>query len=227
MEKKKSNRANLENKKGIVLEIGFIISLTLMLAAFEWRTSDNYLPVLQFNKSEVIEELLPVNTTQKKPLPPPPVPRPVYTINPVDNNDPVPDDFPVIDAGDNPDNPIPDYLPALPEDKPDPGEDTVFLVVEKMPEFPGGETELYRFLGKNVRYPQAAREVGISGTVNIGFVVEKDGSLSSMTVLRSPHELLSEEALRVMLLMPAWSPGEQRGKPVRVSFSIPFKFTLQ
>jgi protein TonB len=227
MEKKKSNRANLENKKGIVLEIGFIISLTLMLAAFEWRTSDNYLPVLQFNKSEVIEELLPVNTTQKKPLPPPPVPRPVYTINPVDNNDPVPDDFPKIDAGDNPDNPIPDYLPALPEDKPDPGEDTVFLVVEKMPEFPGGETELYRFLGKNVRYPQAAREVGISGTVNIGFVVEKDGSLSSLTILRSPHALLSEEALRVMSLMPAWSPGEQRGKQVRVSFSIPFKFTLQ
>jgi len=68
MEKKKSNRANLENKKGIFLEIGFIISLTLILAAFEWRTSDNYLPVLQFNKTEVIEELLPVNTTQKKSL---------------------------------------------------------------------------------------------------------------------------------------------------------------
>jgi len=146
MEKKKSNRANLENKKGIFLEIGFIISLTLILAAFEWRTSDNYLPDLQFNKTEVIEELLPVNTTQKKPLPPPPVPRPVYTINPVDNNDPVPDDFPVIDAGDTPDNPIPDYLPALPEDKPEPGEDTVFLVVEKMPEFPGGEAALYKFI---------------------------------------------------------------------------------
>jgi protein TonB len=148
-------------------------------------------------------------------------------INPVDDNDQVLDDFPMFDAGATPDMPIPDYLPALPEDKPDPGEDTVFLVVEKMPEFPGGETELYRFLGKNVRYPQAAREVGISGTVNIGFVVEKDGSLSSMTILRSPHAILSEEALRVMSLMPAWSPGEQRGKPVRVSFSIPFKFTLQ
>lgn len=227
MEKKKSNRANLENKKGIFLEIGFIIALALTLLAFEWESSDTSLTSLRSGIGIEIEELLPVNTVQTKPSTPPPPPRIYQPISIIDSDDPVPGEFIPFDVGASPGTPVPQYIPSLSEDKPDPGEDTVFLVVEKMPAFPGGEAELYRFLAKNVRYPKAAREAGISGTVNLGFVVEKDGRLSSLTVLRTPHGLLSDEALRVMSLMPSWSPGEQRGKPVRVSFSIPFKFTLQ
>jgi protein TonB len=227
MEKKKSNRANLENKRVIFLEIGFIITLTLILAAFEWRAPGRFIPILQSANPGEIEELVPLNTSQKKKLPPPPVPKPAYTINPVDNNDQVLDDFSVFDAGATPDMPIPDYLPAFSEDNPDPGEETIFLVVEKMPEFPGGEAELYRFLRENVSYPRGAKEAGISGVVYVGFVVEKDGSLSSFEVKRSPHPLLSEESLRVLSMMPAWNPGNQRGKAVRVSFSLPIRFTLQ
>ncbi len=227
MEKKKSSRASLENKRVIFLEIGLIVALSVLLLAFEWRFSDRSLSGMGSGNVIEIEEMLPVNTAHTKPLPPPPPPKPVYAINEVRNDDPVPEDFPVIDAGATSDTPIPDYFPSLPEEKAVPGEDTVFIVVEKMPEFPGGEAALYKFLRENIQYPRTAREAGISGIVYISFVVEKDGSLSSVAVLRSPHALLSEESLRVMALMPAWNPGHQRGKAVRVQFGLPFRFTLQ
>lgn len=226
METKKSNRVNLENKKAIFLELGFILTLSLLLAAFEWATDESSSVRRWSNEQVIIEDLIPLNTVQPKPLQPPPIPKPVLKINSVPNDDPAPDDFPVIDAGITPDMPVPVYL-RLPEDKPDVDDDTVFLVVEKMPEFPGGEPALYKFIRDNVAYPKAAKEAGIQGTVYVGFVIEKDGSISSLTIQRSPSDLLSEESVRVMSLMPRWSPGEQRGKPVRVSYSLPFKYTLQ
>jgi protein TonB len=226
MEKKKSNRTNLENKRVIFLEFGFILSLTSLLVAFEWQSPESSMINLHSGISNEIEELLPVNTVQPKPLPPTP-PKICHKITIVETNDPVPSDFIPFDVSASDDTPVPDYIPALPEDKPAPGEDTIFLVVEKMPEFPGGEAELYRFLRENVSYPRAAKEACISGVVYVGFVVEKDGSLSSFEVKRSPHPLLSKESLRVLSMMPAWNPGNQRGKAVRVSFGLPIRFTLQ
>jgi protein TonB len=99
--------------------------------------------------------------------------------------------------------------------------------VEKNPEFPGGLPALYEYLRNNIVYPKIAREVNIQGTVYLSFVVEKDGSLSNIQIIRSPDQLLSDEAFRVVSAMPDWSPGLQRSKPVRVSFSLPIRFTLQ
>ncbi len=101
----------------------------------------------------------------------------------------------------------------------------VFTVVENNPQFPGGEKARQKYLQENIYYPKEAREKGIEGIVYITFIVEKDGSISNVEVLRG-HELLAEEAIRVVKAMPRWQPGTQRGKPVRVQFNMPVRFSL-
>ncbi|MFZ4401250.1 MAG: energy transducer TonB [Bacteroidales bacterium] len=102
----------------------------------------------------------------------------------------------------------------------------VFTIVEKAPEFPGGDKARVKFLIKNLVYPKTARETGIEGTVFISFVVETDGSISHSKVIRGIGGGCDEEAIRVIKLMPKWEPGKQSGKNVRVQFNMPFKFTL-
>ena len=104
--------------------------------------------------------------------------------------------------------------------------DEVCLSAEKYPEFPGGTTALFDFINKNVKYPKSARDKGIEGRVFVQFVVEKDGSLSSFTVLRGVSDELNAEAIRVLKAMPKWKPGMNDGKPVRVQFTMPFNFKL-
>ena len=103
----------------------------------------------------------------------------------------------------------------------------VYDIVEQMPEFPGGEQELGKFIGTNVRYPVKAQELGISGNVYVRFIINKDGSLSNIYVSRSVHPLLDAEALRVIRMMPKWIPGRQNGEPVRLKGNIPINFILQ
>jgi len=102
----------------------------------------------------------------------------------------------------------------------------VFTVVEEIPQFPGGDDARVKFLSENIIYPEKARENQIQGTAYITFVVNQDGSIVDVRSLASPDRSLEEEAIRVVKLMPKWIPGKQRGKPVRVQFSMPIKFTL-
>ena len=104
--------------------------------------------------------------------------------------------------------------------------DEIFQVVEEMPVFPGGETKLLEYISNNIQYPQVARETGIQGRVFIGFVVEPDGSISNVKLLRGIGGGCDEEAIRVVKSMPKWKPGKQRGKVVRVSYQIPISFKL-
>jgi protein TonB len=106
-------------------------------------------------------------------------------------------------------------------------EQQVFVVVEEMPEFPGGELALRTFLGKAVVYPRVAQENGIQGKVFVTFVVNKDGSVSNAKITRGVDPSLDAEALRVVSTLPKWKPGKQRGFPVRVSFTVPISFKLQ
>jgi TonB family protein len=105
-------------------------------------------------------------------------------------------------------------------------EEEIFTIVEKMPEFRGGENSLIEFLKKNIRYPEDAKDLGISGTVYATFIVGTDGIIKDMKVLRGVHPLLDEEAIRVIKKMPFWKPGIQKGKPVNVSYVLPINFTL-
>ncbi len=104
--------------------------------------------------------------------------------------------------------------------------DHVFAVVEKMPEFPGGKNALMRYLGSNIKYPEAARKAGVQGMVHVTYIVEKDGTISELKINRGIGEGCDEEALRVISMMPKWKPGSQRGEPVRVQFNLPIKFVL-
>jgi TonB family protein len=102
----------------------------------------------------------------------------------------------------------------------------VFNFVETMPEFPGGQKEISRFVQMNVHYPDSAREEGIEGKVYISFIVDTVGNVIDANVIRRVHPLLDNEALRVVNSMPKWTPGTQRGKPVKVKFNLPINFKL-
>ena len=108
-----------------------------------------------------------------------------------------------------------------------PREAEIFTVVEENPTFPGGETKLYKYLGESIKYPEEAKELGIQGRVFVNFVIETDGAVSNVKVLRGIGGGCDEEAIRVIKSMPKWTPGKQRGIPVRVSYNLPIKFTLQ
>ena len=102
------------------------------------------------------------------------------------------------------------------------------MVVESMPEFPGGQQALFKYLAENVKYPVIAQENGIQGRVICQFVVNKDGSIVDVVAVRSSGEpSLDKEAIRVIQSMPKWKPGKQRGKPVRVKYTVPVNFRLQ
>ena len=105
-------------------------------------------------------------------------------------------------------------------------EDTVYQVVDKMPEFPGGEKAMMEFLSKNIVYPEKAKEAGIQGRVFVGFVIEKDGSVSNVKIMKGIGGECDEEALRVVKSMPNWKPGKKGGKDVRVSYTLPINFKL-
>ena len=108
-----------------------------------------------------------------------------------------------------------------------PDKNGVYQIVEEMPKFPGGEDALMDYVSKNVVYPKEAQEKGISGRVFVGFIVEKDGSVSDVKVLRGIGGGCDEEAVRVISGLPKWKPGKQEGKPVRVSYQMPINFKLQ
>ena len=115
-----------------------------------------------------------------------------------------------------------------PEEEEEPEEQTIFEVVEQMPEFPnGGMAGLMQYLSKNIKYPTIAQENGTQGRVTVQFVVNKDGSIVDAKVLRGVDPYLDKEAVRVIMGMPKWKPGMQRGKPVRVKYTVPVMFRLQ
>lgn len=102
-----------------------------------------------------------------------------------------------------------------------------FTIVEQMPQFPGGDAELMKYIQKNIKYPPIAKENGITGTVYVQFVVDQNGEVVDIVVVRgAPSKDLDQEAMRVIKSLPKWTPGKQTGKPVRVQFTLPIKFVL-
>ncbi|MCB9015991.1 MAG: energy transducer TonB [Lentimicrobiaceae bacterium] len=224
MEAKKSPKADLESKRTMFVQIGLIVALAAMLVAFEWKTYDVKQLDLSARQVENVEEDMIEITNQNKP-PPPPAPPPTTTlINIVQDNVVVEDDL-SIDAEATELTVIPTYTPVVAEEE-EVAEAEIFTVVEESPSFPGGDEARIRFLQENIKYPQIARESSIQGTVYVTFVVEKNGNVTDVRILRGIGGGCDEEAVRVIKAMPKWNPGKQRGKPVRVQFNMPIKFTL-
>lgn len=227
MEIKKSDRADLESKIGIFFQIGLIIALGLSLAAFEWESPVRQI-VIDQQWQPLVDDIIIKNTVieERKPAPKP-VSAPAIRI--VDNTEFIKEGL-EFTAEINPNDETPAYVapaPVKPGEETSVAEDIPFVVVEKMPEFPGGMSALQTFLAKTTKYPRTAAETGIQGTVYMYFVVEKDGSVSSIKALRGLSGGCTEEAERVLALMPRWKLGNQFGKPVRVSFTVPVMFKLQ
>ena len=220
----KNARANLENKRRIFFQIGAIIALLFVIVAFEYRTYEKDVIPEIFNRNfDEIEEFSMV-TIHKEPPPPPKVKSRPIVINVVENTEI--DSSLEIDFSTEEDDPMETWTGFDLPDEPEIDSDSIFISVEQKPEFPGGLSGLYSYFKNNVKYPLPAMERGISGRVFLNFVVEPDGSISNVIVLRGIGGGCDEEAVRVIRNMPLWEPGRQRGRAVRVSFTVPIKFTL-
>ena len=162
---------------------------------------------------------------EQQQAPPPEVPKAEEIIEIVENDAKVEET--VIQASDDTEKAVEvKYTPVVVEEE-EPEEQQIFQIVEEMPEFPGGMGECLKFLMKNAKYPTISQENGVQGKVSVKFVIEKDGSIADPVVVRGVDPYLDKEALRVVKSMPKWKPGKQRGKPVRVSYTVPVIFKLQ
>ncbi len=227
MEPKKSEKANLEKRIGIFFELGLVISISLILIAFEWTSgglSDNAFDT--GNMEQIEEEIIPI-TRQEQPEPPKPPEPPKVTevLNIVDDDVEIDDELILDDFEVDQDSEV-EIMEFTEEAEEEEAE--IFFIVEDMPGFMGkGQDGFRTWIGQNLRYPEIAAENGISGRVFVQFVVEPNGSVTNVKVVRGVDPALDAEAVRVVKSSPKWTPGKQRGKAVRVSFTFPINFVLQ
>ncbi len=226
MDAKKTPKADLESKRMLFIQFGLVIALALVFVAFEYKSYEKRELDLGTREAvDIVEEIIPITEQKVKPPPPPP-PKQTTVINIVEDEVEIEDEI-EIDAEASQDTEIEEYVPIEMEAEEEIKEDQIFAVVEAMPEFPGGQPEMMKFLSKNINYPTMARESGIQGMVYVTFVVERDGSVTDVKVMRGIGGGCDEEAVRVVTRMPKWIPGKQRNKPVRVQFNLPVRFALQ
>jgi len=225
MEIKKNPKKDLEQTKGLYLQIGLVISLLFILVAFEWKKYDKTDDSM-FDATiniEIDEEMEITKQEEKIEQPPPPQ---IPEIEIVEDDVEVDTDLSFDDVDER--TAVEEYYVSRVDVVEEVHvEQEIFTIVEQQPSFPGGEEKLMEYLGKNISYPPMAKESGIQGTVFVTFVVEPDGSVTNAKIMRGIGGGCDEEAIRVVRNMPKWTPGKQRGKPVRVQFNLPIRFILQ
>ena len=227
MEIKKSEKADLERGKGTSILIGFVMALAVLFVALEWteREVEDNSDLYMARETTITEEMVPITLPEKKTVPPPPAAvAKADIIKIVEDDADIEEDIMVSteDQVEWVDLDEVDYS----EVEPEPEEEEVFMVVEDAPEFPGGINALLEYLKKNIKYPAICRDNNIQGRVIVSFVVNKDGKIVDPEVVKGVNPSLDKEALRVISTMPNWKPGYQRGKPVRVKYSVPVNFRL-
>jgi len=229
MELKKSEKADLEPKRNTFLLLGLVVALGVTLLAFEWTTKPSKAADLgSIQTAEVEEEIIPITREQEiKPPPPPPPPAVVEVLNIVDDDVEIEDELEIEDTEADEETVI-DVAPVIETAEEEEEEEAqVFFIVEDMPEFPGGDLALRKYIATNVKYPVIAQENGIQGKVYVTFVVSKTGKVTNASIARGVDPSLDKEAIRVVNSLPTWKPGKQRGKPVNVSYTVPINFQLQ
>ena len=229
MEAKKTPRADLENRRGLFLEIGLAVILAAALVAFNIKSYDKEVKEVSTRTADVEIDADIIQTSEDTPPPPPPEETEVVVtdLQIVENDAEIENEVGLIDAGDNANQAQQEFTRVEVTEEEEAKEEEVFLVVEEDPEYPGGMEELYKFVGKNLQYPALAKENNITGRVYVSFVVEKDGSVSKVKVLKEIGGGCGNEAMRVVKMMPKWKPGKQHGRAVRTQFTLPVMFELQ
>jgi protein TonB len=216
MEPKKNPEVNLERKRGLFLQIGLVIALLVVLAAFEYKSYEKVAYNLgALSLDDLEEEIIPITKQEVKPPPPPPPPPEVIEI--VEDEVEIENEIEIEDTESDEDEEI-----EIDEED----DDEFFMVVENMPIFPGGDLGLMKYIQKHVKYPAIAKEYNITGKVYVSFIVDKSGKVTNVKIVRGVDKNLDAEAMRVVKSLPKYKPGKQRGKAVRVMFTIPINFTL-
>ena len=228
MEIKKTEKANLENRRLLFTEIGFVAALLVVWGAFTYGTKEKKLVDLGGDTGVVeVEDMVPI--TQETPPPPPEAPQvPVLSdiLDIVEDDIKVEDNFISLEDDPNLKVDILDYIEDVKEDIVD-EEAIPFTIVEEKPQFNGGEAnEFTKWVNSHLVYPEIAKENGVDGRVTLQFTVEKDGSVSNVKVLRGVDPSLDKEAVRVVQNSPKWTPGRQRDRAVKVTYVFPVIFKL-
>ncbi len=230
MEIKKSEKANLENKKLLFIEIGMIVALAAVYVAFEWQTEEQQIIELE-DTTQIIEVEEVIATQQDTPPPPPSAPKmPVLSdqIDIVDDEIVVDDNmFLNLEDDTNMGVEIMDYVESVEEEVIE-EEAIPFQLVEEKPSFMGGDAnEFSKWVNQRLVYPEIAKENGVQGRVTLQFTVESDGRVTNVKVLRGVDSSLDQEAVRVVSSSPRWTPGKQRDRAVRVTYTFPVIFQLR
>jgi protein TonB len=228
MEQKKKPSADVYRKTWTFFFTGLVLSLALVITAFEWKFYDD-LEVVSLGTLEQEEtEILDIPITEMPPPPPPVLQQPEIIEVPdeeeieqeveMDLDVEIKEEKAVV-------KPIkidaPPPPPQVEEEK-----DEIFLVVEESAQPKGGFPEFYKYVGKNINYPKQARRMGVEGKVIIQVVIDKDGSLTDIIILKGIGSGCDEEAIRVLKESPKWTPGKQRGRPVKQKMTVPIQFKL-
>lgn len=227
MGKKKSEKADLEKKKGMFIQLGLVVVLAVCLIAFEWTSRPQEASSLgSLSDMSLTEEIIPITRQQEiKPPPPPAAPKVSDVLNIVEDDVQIDDELIIDDA--EADQQMQVEIVEFTETE-EVAEEEVFFIVEDMPSFQGKGQEGFReWIAQNLRYPEIAAENGISGKVYVQFAVNSRGEVVDAVVVRGVDPALDKEAVRVVMSAPKWEPGKQRGKPVKVQFTFPINFVLQ
>ena len=229
MEIKKSEKASLENKKLLFTEIGLVVSLAIVLFAFEWTSKETETAILEDTTEILVEEEI-ISTQMDTPPPPPVAPKiPVLSdqIDIVDDEIEIEDDmFMNLEDDANLGVEIMDYVEV--EEEVVEEEAIPFQLVEEKPSFQGGDANQFsKWVNQRLVYPEIAKENGVQGRVTLQFTVEKDGTVTKVKVLRGVDPSLDKEAVRVVSMSPKWKPGKQRDRAVPVTYTFPVIFQLR
>ena len=222
MELKKNKAYDLTRTRGLFFNMGLVISLSVVIAAFEWKYYDDGQLVALGTVNDDFEEMLEIPPTEQPPPPPPKIQQPEIVEIP---DEEVIEDIPIdLDIEITEESVVEDIvMEAAPEEE---EVDEIFTIVEEMPSFPGGVYAFHEYLRKNLNYSPAARKLGVEGKVFVQFVVDKEGQISDVHTIRGIGAGLDEEAERVIKNSPPWSPGKQRGNAVKTRVVIPINFAL-
>lgn len=222
MELKKNKNADVHRLRGLFFLTGLVISLGLVVIAFEWHSTAKGSPVALGTLDDNFEEMLDIPNTVQPPPPPPVIQQPKIIE--------VPDEEEIEEIEVNLDIEVTEETvieEMVFEDAPEEEvADEVFTIVEQNPEPIGGINAFYTYVARNLIYPEIARRMGIEGKVYVEFVVEKDGSISAVKSLKGIGAGCDEEAIEVIAKAPKWEPGRQRGQAVRVRVVVPIDFRL-
>ncbi|MGC1516662.1 MAG: energy transducer TonB [Maribacter sp.] len=234
MEPKKNPKADLTTNSSLYFVVGLFVVMLFTFIAFEWKTYDetnNY--DISMNVDDLLDEEVPM-TEQIKTPPPPPPPAAPEIIEVVEDEEEVEET--VIESTETSQEEEIVAVDDVIVDEVEEDVDVPFAVIEDVPVFPGCESAadkracfnemIQKHIGKNFRYPEIAQEMGVQGRVSVMFVIQKDGSIGNVR-MRGPDKNLEEEAARIINKLPKMTPGKQRGRAVRVPFSIPINFKLQ